>query len=140
MKILVPVDGSGCTKRMLAYLSTHDELFTKDNHYTVVHVTPRLSARVCAALPVADIRAYYNKENEAVLRPVRAFFKKQGMDADFKGLVGNAAHILAEMARKKTFDLLVMGSHGRGSVGNLIMGSVATVVVASTETPVLLIR
>lgn len=26
MKILLPVDGSECTKRMLAYIAAHDEL------------------------------------------------------------------------------------------------------------------
>lgn len=140
MEILVPVDGSNCTKQMLAYLSTHDELFTKDNHYTVVHVTPKLSARVCAAFPVADIKAYYDKENEAVLRPVRTFFKKRGIEAEFHGVVGIAADVLVKMAEKKKFDLLLMGSHGRGSALNLVMGSVATKVVAGTKTPVLLIR
>ena len=38
------------------------------------------------------------------------------------------------------FDLLVMGSHGHGNVGNLVMGSIATKVLAGCKVPVLLVR
>jgi len=33
-----------------------------------------------------------------------------------------------------------MGSHGHGSVGNLVMGSVATKALAACKVPVLLVR
>ena len=36
--------------------------------------------------------------------------------------------------------LIVRGSHGHSSLGNLVMGSVATKVLAGCSTPVLLIR
>jgi len=35
---------------------------------------------------------------------------------------------------------IVMGSHGRRNLANLVMGSVATKVLATTQTPVLLVR
>jgi nucleotide-binding universal stress UspA family protein len=34
----------------------------------------------------------------------------------------------------------VMGSHGHGSIGNLVMGSVATQVLSHSKVPVLLVR
>ena len=42
MKILLPVDGSSHTKRMLAWLVTHDEWLAQPHHYTVVHVVPQI--------------------------------------------------------------------------------------------------
>lgn len=42
MKILLAVDGSEYTKKMLAYLTTHDELFSTHNRYTVLTVNPQL--------------------------------------------------------------------------------------------------
>ena len=39
MKILLAVDGSSYTKKMLAYLMTHDELFGGHNDY--IEVTPQ---------------------------------------------------------------------------------------------------
>jgi nucleotide-binding universal stress UspA family protein len=50
------------------------------------------------------------------------------------------ADCIAEAARKGGYDLMMMGSHGHGSLGNLVLGSVATKVLASAVTPVLLIR
>ena len=38
MKILIPVDGSPFTKRMLGYLAAHDEWLGKQHEYTVLHV------------------------------------------------------------------------------------------------------
>jgi hypothetical protein len=50
MKILVAVDGSPFTKRMLAYLAAHDEWLGDAHQYTVLHtvaaaVPPRAAAR-----------------------------------------------------------------------------------------------
>lgn len=43
-------------------------------------------------------------------------------------------------AKQGEFDLLVMGSHGHGALGNLVMGSVATKVMATCTTPILIVR
>ena len=50
------------------------------------------------------------------------------------------ADTIAAMADKGKYDLLVLGSHGHSSLGNLVMGSVATKVVAQCGVPVLLVR
>ena len=38
------------------------------------------------------------------------------------------------------FDMVVMGSHGHSALGNLVMGSVTTQVLAHCQVPVLLVR
>ena len=43
MHILLAVDGSTYTKRMLAYLATHSELFANGNSYAVLTVQPQLA-------------------------------------------------------------------------------------------------
>ena len=43
-------------------------------------------------------------------------------------------------AEKGKFDLLVMGSHGHGTLTNLVLGSMATKVIAHCGVPVLLVR
>ena len=48
--------------------------------------------------------------------------------------------MIAKLADGGGFDLLVMGSHGHGSAGNLVMGTVATQVLASCKVPVPLVR
>jgi nucleotide-binding universal stress UspA family protein len=140
MKILVAVDGSPYTKRMLAYLAAHDEWLGGAHQYTVLHAVPAVPPRAAAVLDKDLLKSYYADEGEKVLKTVRSFFGKQGIQADYINKVGSAADVIAASADKGKFDLLILGSHGHGSIANLVMGSVATKVMANCSTPVLLIR
>ena len=57
------------------------------------------------------------------LKPTRAFFKKQNIEAEFNAKVGPPAEVIAKLAESKRFDLLMMGSHGHGSIGTFVLGS-----------------
>jgi len=140
MKILVAVDGSAYTKRMLAYLAAHDEWLGNAHEYTVLHAVPAVPPRAAAVLDKTVLKAYYEDEGEKVLKTLRKFFEKQKIRAEFVQKVGPAAELIAQTASKGKFDLLLMGSHGHSSLSNLLMGSVATKVMSQTEVPVLLIR
>lgn len=140
MKILVAVDGSPYTKRMLAYLAAHDEWLGEHHEYTVVHSVMAVPPRAASAVDKAVLAAYYEAEAEKVLKPIRQFFAKQDLSATFVTKIGHAADNIAAVAVKGKFDLLVMGTHGHGSLGKLVMGSVTTKVMAHCQTPVLLVR
>ena len=47
---------------------------------------------------------------------------------------------LPKIAEEGKFDLIIMGTHGHGSLGKLVMGSVSTQVLANSQVPVLLVR
>jgi len=140
MKILVAVDGSPFTKRMLAYIAAHDEWLGSRHAYTVLTVVPALPARASAALSREVIDGHYADEANEVFKPIRPFFAKQGIAAEFVDRHGDASETIAVMADSGKFDLIMLGSHGHGALGNLVMGSVATKVVALSKVPVLLVR
>lgn len=140
MKILIAADGSAYTKRMLAYLTAHDEWLGAAHHYTVLTVGAPLPTRAASALDKDTVRGYHAEEAERVFKPIRSFFKKQGIGAEFVAKVGAAADTIARTADSGKFDLLMMGSHGHGTLANLVMGSVATKVLAGCKTPLLLVR
>jgi len=140
MKILLAVDGSPYTKRMLAFVAAHDEWLGARHQYTVLSVVPFMPPRAAAVTARDVIQRYYRDEAERVLKPIRAFVKKQGLEAEFVGQPGNVADTIAKTADSGCFDLLLMGSHGHGNLGNLVMGSVATKVLAGSKVPVLLVR
>lgn len=140
MKILAAVDGSPYTKRMLAYLAAHDEWLGAQHEYTVMHSVPAVPPRAAAVLDKAVLKAHYDEEAEKVFKPIRSFFTKQGIKANFVSKVGAPADTISAAADKGGYDLLILGSHGHGTIGNLVMGSVATKVLANCGTPALLIR
>lgn len=140
MKILIAVDGSPFTKRMLAYVAAHDELFSPDNDYTVLTAVPSVPPRAAAVIAKETLAEYYLEEAEKVLKPVRTFFDKQGFKVKTTHKVGHPADVITKAATSGKYQMLVMGSHGHSALGNLVMGSVATKVLANCKTPVLLVR
>jgi nucleotide-binding universal stress UspA family protein len=140
MKILLAVDGSAFSKKMLAYLSTHESLLSKDNDYTVFTAQAALPPRAKAAVGKAVVDQYYAEESEKVLAPVTKFLLRHGIDAKSSWKVGPAGLTISKLAEQGKFDLLVMGSHGHGALYKLVMGSVVTEVLAHCKVPVLLVR
>jgi nucleotide-binding universal stress UspA family protein len=140
MKILLAVDGSAYTKKMLAYLTTHSELVGTNNDFTAITVQAPLPPRARAAVGADIANQYYEEESVKVTAPVSKFLQRHGIDAKLLHKVGAAGEIIAKTANSGKFDLLVMGSHGHGALGSLVLGSVATKVLAHCTAPVLIVR
>lgn len=139
MKILLAVDGSAYTKKLLAYLATH-ELFTKDNEFVLLTVQPVLPPRARASVGKVVVDQYYRDESERILAPAAKFLLRHGINAKSNLKIGSAGETIAKFADSGKFDLVVMGSHGHSEFVNLVMGSVATKVMAHCKVPVLLVR
>lgn len=140
MKILLAVDGSAYTKKMLAYVAAHDELFAASNEFTLVTAQTPLPPRARAAVGADIANQYHADEAAKVTGPVVKFLKRHGIDAKVVTKVGAAGEFIARTANAGKFDLVMMGSHGHSALANLVMGSVATQVLAQCKVPVLLVR
>ena len=140
MKILVAVDGSEFTRRMVAYWAAHDEWLGAQHEFTVLTVVQPLPPRAAAVLDRELMHAYYADEGEKVFHPLRTFLDGRGLKVSFISMTGHVSDTIASTASEGGFDLLMMGSHGHDALGNLVMGSVATKVMAHCKVPVLLIR
>ena len=140
MKVLLAVDGSPYTKKMLAYLTTHDDFIAGTAEFTALTVLPALPPRARAAVGKEAVDSYYAEEAAKILDPVVKFLERQGLKLKTVSKVGQAGETIAKFADSGKFDLLMMGSHGNTAFGNLVMGSVATKVLAGCQVPVLLVR
>jgi nucleotide-binding universal stress UspA family protein len=140
MKILLPVDGSDYTKRMLGYIAARDDVLGRDNDYLVYTAVAPIPAYATRFLDKDNVEGYYRDEAEVVLRPIRAFAAQRGWKAEFIHGHGHASDAIAAIAQTYKSDLIVMGTHGQTALGNVVLGSVATGVLARSKTPVLLVR
>jgi nucleotide-binding universal stress UspA family protein len=139
MKILIAADGSAYTQRMLEYLCDHAWLHA-GHELTVLCVVLPLPHRA-ASLAGRDLaQSYYDEDAAQVLAPVREFMQARGIEASFVHRVGHPAECIARAATEGAYDLLVLGSHGHGTVSSLVLGSVVQKVLALCKTPALLIR
>ena len=140
MKILLAVDGSKFTKKMLAYLTTHPELFGPHNAFTAFTAIGALPPRARAAVGADVAKSYYEEETAKVAALVVKFLARHGITPQVTYKVGQPGELIAKAASEGDFDLVMMGSHGHSALGNLVMGSVATQVLAHCSVPVLLVR
>lgn len=140
MKILLAVDGSAYTQKMLAYLTSNQEMLGTGHEYTIITVQPLLPPRARAALGKEVVEQYYDEESAKILQPVLEFLKGRGVEAQSIAKVGPIADTIIHAAQDGKFDLIAMGTHGHGALGRLVMGSVSSQVLAGCTIPVLLIR
>jgi nucleotide-binding universal stress UspA family protein len=139
MKILLAIDGSSVTKHMLSHVAAHDEMFGAAHDYVVITVVAPVPAYAARFLDPKTVEGYYREEAEKVFQPIRSFAEMQHWKTQLIHAHGHAAEVIAATAETERCDLIVMGTHGHSSLGNVVLGSVATGVLARSKKPVLLI-
>lgn len=140
MKILLALDGSAFSQRVIDYLAAHPSWLDKSNTYTVVTVVPAVTPRAAAVFDKATLDEYYRDEAETAVGPVRPALAKMGIAPQVQTLIGQPGPEIVKAAEQGAYDLIVMGSHGHSALGSLVMGSVATKVLAGCKVPVLIVR
>jgi len=139
-KILVAADGSEYTMKAVNYLIEHREQFGTQPEIQLIHVKTPLPSRPASALGKETVKKYYAEETAKSLAQARRALDKAGLEYNVVPRVGDAATEIAAYADKGRFTLLIMGSHGHGTLATLVLGSVASKVLAQCKTPVLIIR
>jgi nucleotide-binding universal stress UspA family protein len=140
MRILFAADGSRFTKKALAFLVANDFLNDSSCEIQVLHVQTPLPPRVKSFAGRDVVNKYQLDESEKVLEPIRKFLARHDAKFTTKWTVGHAGDEIIAQANRFKANMIVMGTHGYGSLGRIIMGSVAQKVVAQSDRPVLLVQ
>jgi nucleotide-binding universal stress UspA family protein len=140
MKILLAVDGSEYTRKMLDFVVQHPTLFDPSHEYVVFTAALALPPHASSAVGSQTVKDYHEEEAAKVLQPALATLSATGLRATSAWRAGPAGETIAEYAEQSGFDLILMGSHGHGALARLVMGSVANRVLSHCGVPVLLIR
>lgn len=88
-----------------------------------------------SALRVDQVRI----AREAAAQDLVSRGRAMGVRVNFLIWEGDAGESIVEAARSEQVDLVVVGSHGRGSVGRFFIGSVSDYVVRHATCPVLVV-
>jgi nucleotide-binding universal stress UspA family protein len=140
MKILLPIDGSPFSARVVRYVTKHLQTFGKRPGITLVHVDSPLIERVSKYIGPEDIARFHEKNAATALAGARRMLSKAKIKFRERHLVGEASDCIARVAKEEGSDLIAMGSHGRGALKSLLLGSVVTKTLALTRVPVLVVR
>lgn len=140
MKILIPVDDSSCTRKMLAYLASHEELLGRQHEYVALHVLTPLPGYALQYTESPGFDAYYRDKAEQALQPAREFAANKGWNIRTDFVIGHAGESIAQYARDCRSDLIVMGSHGRNGFGSWWHDSVCADVLARATQPLMMVH
>lgn len=105
---------------------------------TVVHVRPAI-AFLGEPLYQRRLSHQLEKAREAVDGALD-LLRREGLDADYEILEGEASEEILRIARARHADLIVIGSRGRGPVPGALLGSVSAAVVRHAECPVVVVK
>ncbi|GGK08134.1 universal stress protein [Luteimonas terricola] len=140
MKILVAVDGSEISVRAAKYAGALARKLAKPAKIFLVAVESAPFPGVVSRIGKEAMDAIHAENHERMLAPARKALARSKADVREVPVVGEPAEAILAAAGDNKAELVVMGSHGRGSVKGLLLGSVSSKVIAQAELPVTIIR
>jgi len=140
LKALVPVDGSKTSDRAVRHVIE----LAKGHESMQVHLVNVQEAadawEVRRLLKPNEIKRLQLDHGAEALRTASALLDRAGLEYKTHVLIGDPAAKIAQFAKRNGIDKIVMGTHGRGSMTGLLMGSVASKVLHLASVPVTLVK
>jgi len=111
------------------------------NHVTLLSVHDDSALKLFKSyVPKGAIGDYLRELSEKDLAPSRKALDKAEIVHDMVIRYGDIAEQILDEIKSSGCDMVILGSKGRGVLKNLMVGSVAQKVLASTSVPTLLVR
>jgi nucleotide-binding universal stress UspA family protein len=138
-RILVPTDFSDCARPAIRYAAELADKFGAE--LVLLHVVPDSVLALPDAVmpnpaPTADLAALTDAGKSALANLIAA----EKLTARAEVRIGSPAAEIVAAAGDLRADLVCVGTHGRGGIARVLMGSVAELVVRQAPCPVLTVR
>ena len=141
--IVVPWDGSDHSRRALDFLlKLLKEQTPAEVHLLNVQPRSPVLDRIASGRPTEIQRAEEPamEAGRGLLAPAIDALKAAGVPHAAKVVMGDAAHEIVDYAKAHHSEGIVMGARGLGTVGTLVLGSVAHKVLHLTHVPVTFVK
>lgn len=140
-KILFPTDFSACSDAALdALIALASQMNATVTALHVVHVPEQFGPYEAWVYDRLEVERAIVKETQAHLEKYVKEKIPSSITSDWRVLTGPPDLEIAAFAKSGGYDLVVMGTHGRGGMSHLLIGSVAEKIVRRCPCPVLTVR
>lgn len=139
-KILLPIDGSEHSKKAVDAVISLCEGREKDCRVTLFYAAPILYYSPEMMNLDIDLEAVVQREGESVTQEAKDKLGARGIEFNVIVETGDPAREICLLAKHEPYDLIVMGSRGLGTFGELVLGSVSHKVLHHAPCPVLIVR
>ena len=140
MKILLAVDESAIGAAAVRHVAKLAKSLKATPQLHVLNVVPRLSKAAEKEFGKAGPDRYYQAQFEAALAPLRPLLKRTRLPVQERTATGDIVPTLLAEAKAAKADMIVIGSHGKGALKSLLVGSVTQKVIALSPVPVLVVH
>ena len=141
-RVLIPVDGSPCSLRAVELMIAKRGFYARPEELELhlVYVQPTFSSDVTQFVNHEQIDGFRHEETEKALREARTLLDPAGARYSIHEGVGHVAEVVTQLAQSLHCDQITMGTHGRGALADLLMGSTTMKVIHLSKVPVLLVK
>lgn len=140
-KLLLPIDGSDASLRAVDRLLAMRAWYREPLEIHLLNVQHVLHKDVSQFVSQEDVKGYYRDESLKEMAAARALLDGAGIPYLHHAVIGDlAAETIAHFAREHGIGQILMCTHGRSAMADLVLGSVAKGVLQHTDVPVTLIR
>ena len=139
-KILVPTDFSDCSESALRYGRAMAAALGASLHLLHVVQDPYTQPWAAEAFPAPLGDLLVQWEEQARKRMLETLPEAEQAHVTIATQIGSPFFEIVRYAQEQEIDLIVIGTHGRGPIGHMLLGSVAEKVVRKAPCPVLTVR
>ena len=141
MKLLVATDGSKASEGAVKYAARLFTSIGKDSHITLITVQDDSSLRLFKKYTQkGSVEDYLREGADKNLAWAVKYLNKTKLPHDMAIRYGHPSEQIIKEAQAGKFDMIIMGTKGRSSWADTVIGSVAQRVVGTSKTPVLLVK
>ena len=138
-KLLVPIDGSANSNRAVRY-AMELAAATGGMRIVLLNVQEELERWYKHGLNSEAARQHLRQLGEAAAAESRSLLNRAGVLFDFMIVFGEAAEVIARVAKEEGCFAIVIGTRGMGEVESAFLGSTSYKVLHLAEVPVILVK
>lgn len=133
-KILVPVD---LTKKSTKALDTAIYL---SKHLGASITLMKAMPGVKSGTPYDETSKKVRTHTEKSIKQAKIYCENKNVVANHRIVKGDEAEMIVKVAKKSKYDLIIMGSSGKGPIKEIVFGSISNYVMHESDIPVLLVK
>jgi nucleotide-binding universal stress UspA family protein len=144
-RVLLPYDGSRASRKSLEYAVQFCKRL--DGEATILKIVDEYAVRYSAAISGSSspdlaeaLMEDYIRSAKDLLASAERTFQEEGVPLKTVVKVGSPAEEIIREAELGSYDLISIGTRGRGHFKKLVLGSVTAAVIGGSTVPVLVVR
>jgi nucleotide-binding universal stress UspA family protein len=140
-KILYPTDFSEVSKKAINYIKQLKDAGTEE--VVVLHVLNEKGVEAIALYASGsfdELLQRVEKEAADEMKKIEADLKESGFKVKLRIEIGTPLTDILKVEQEEGVSAIVIGSHGKSNVKEMLLGSVSEKVIRKSKNPVLVIR